>query len=261
MKENKIVSMSVLFVIVSFLIVYFFYFSFASKEEIDEGDGVQEDYIEEENEDDQLGESDFSFLEEEGQESNNENDEDDYENDYDDYEDKDESLDDSYDSTEESPADFEERYFLGTGIQRQQLSYIATKYYEQELGKGDVAFDDCDFEDEDQISEDFLDEVIKGCEYGLLRGAGGNFYPHGVVGEDELLTVLIRMIDDSKKNESIDIVYFGEKYIEIDEKNIINKDTPFGFQLVEMPNYQGNSSLAVFQFVDHQLEAYMVVYN
>ena len=282
-KDYNIVKLSLLFVLASFFLIYVVYFSFIeedSSEVIDASSYTwvsQDIFSGETNNYEEINDASLSSLDDSHEDYSSNEESDILENESDtENNDLDGESDDKSDSfseiesnknefetnQEESLSSMDTKYFISKWIQRQHLSYIATSYYIDIMWWWDEIFNEnCDFKDWDSIQDDFYEKVIEWCEIGLLRWAWNYFYPHWVVWENELATVIIRMMDKSKREEWINILYFWEKDLEINAKNLIKDNAQYGFKLVDIGEYQWNSSIAVFQIINQQLESYIIVYN
>jgi hypothetical protein len=80
------------------------------------------------------------------------------------------------------------------GVSRGEIAKFFNEFAAlQELSKTKTA-DECQFNDIAGYDSTLVPHIISACEYGLVKGSQGNYYPQNNLTEAEALTVVIRAI-------------------------------------------------------------------
>lgn len=157
---------------------------------------------------------------------------------------------------------------LITNYTRQQLASLYINYYTEFLGWNLERINTaCDFDDFADMDPQLIWDVIVACEAWIFRWHWKYFYPNGIVSFDEIIIWAIRLMDASKRNSSIQILYswksyISEKSIENEIKNIISIPMLQDFIVVLFD--EGSDwikSVSVVQSNQWYLKSYQAVYK
>ena len=247
-------------------------------EEIYDLDDNQEDLLREEEieEEDNNQEDD----EDENENDNNDDDENNDENNDENWEDIRELVDDEDRQDEllaqenqesENLEDYQERPSLLEGeLSRQEAAAFmwiyAREILEEEEIEEEQLEENCDFEDEDEIEDNLREWVMYSCGIWVFRGVGWNFYPHWKFLEDQVFTVAIRLLDEQKREEEVQILYswswnFFEKDVEIEPENIIKEQKHHqGVYMEKLDDHNWNNAIMIIEFSEN-VNMGIVVYN